>query len=141
MTAPYEGAITSTFGFLSELVEDDDLKNKLDFEKKKLQFELDRVLLSTKTNPWVDGGIKVLIALRDIIIPMLRPAGAFYLSYKGVDIAQAELAVSGDISALSMGLASAFPAWGASRHVNKNNEQRTERTKLRSAHVTEEDFD
>ncbi len=38
MPAPYESAITSTFGFLSELVTDDDLKNKLDFEKEKLKF-------------------------------------------------------------------------------------------------------
>jgi len=140
MSAPYEKAITGITGLFSELIDDDDLRAKLEFETDKLRFELDKVLLSTQTNPYVDGGVKVLIAIRDIIIPMLRPLGAAYITYMGIDMGTAELAADGEVSAFTVGLSAAFPSWGVSRHVNKNNEQKTQRVK-RGAHVTDEDFE
>ena len=123
MKMPWTSLIDSISGLAGEFIEDKDKRNELMFKVKELEFSLRESLLATKTNPWVDGFVKVLIAFRDIIIPMLRPLGAFYLSYMGVDIAQAELAAGGDVSALSGGLTAAFPAWGASRHANKNKEQ------------------
>jgi len=141
MSAPYEKAITGITGLFSELVDDDDLRAKLEFETDKLRFELDKVLLSTKTNPYVDGFVKVLIAFRDIIIPMLRPLGAAYITYMGIDMGMEELAFDGEVSAFTVGLSAAFPSWGVSRHVNKQNEQKTERAIKRGAVVTEEDFE
>ncbi len=143
MKAPYEGSIESAFGWLSELTTDDDLLAKLRHEKDKLKLELDKILLSTKTNPFVDGFVKILIAFRDIILPMLRPVGAFYLSTKGVDMAQAELAAGGDISAMSGALSAAFPGWMGSRHQNKNKSEseKTKRAKIKSSTDYDPDFD
>lgn len=128
MKMPWTSLIDNISGLASEFIEDPDKRNELMFKVKELEFSLRETLLATKTNPWVDGFVKLLIAFRDIILPMMRPLGAFYLSYMGVDMAQAELAAGGEVSALSAGLAAAFPGWGASRHVNKNKEQE-EKTK------------
>lgn len=120
---PWTSLIDNISNLAGEFIEDKDKRNELIFKVKELEFSLREALLKTKTTPFVDGFVKILIAFRDIILPMLRPVGAFYLSYMGVDMAQAELAAGGDVSALSGGLAAAFPGWGASRHVNKNKEQ------------------
>jgi hypothetical protein len=128
MKMPWESLIDNISSLAGEFIEDKDKRNDLMFKVKELEFSLRETLLATKTNPYVDGFVKVLIAFRDIILPMMRPLGAFYLSYMGVDIAQAELAAGDDISALSGGLTAAFPAWGASRHANKKHEE-TEKTK------------
>jgi len=134
--APYEKAAESAFNIIDQLVDDGDLAVKL---KHEMQIQL----LTTKTEGFVDGFVKVLFAFRDLILPILRPVGAFYLSYMGVDMAQAELAVNGDMSALSGGLAAAFPAWGASRHQNKNKSEteRTKRAKIVSSTDYDPDFD
>lgn len=134
MKMPWTSLIDSISGLASEFIEDPDKRNELMFKVQQLEFSLRETLLTTKTNPWVDGFVKILIAFRDIILPMLRPLGAFYLSYMGVDMAQIELAAGDEISTLSAGLATAFPAWGASRHVNKNKEQeeQTKRVKAQS---------
>ena len=131
--AAYEKVAESAFSIIDQVVDDGDLAVKL-----KHEFQIK--LLTTKTEGFVDGSVKILMAFRDIVLPMLRPVGAFYLSYMGVDMAQAELAVGGDISALSGGLATAFPAWGASRHANKSNEQKTKRVIARKE-LDSEDFD
>lgn len=125
---PWESLIDNISSLAGEFIEDKDKRNELIFKVKELEFSLRETLLKTKTSPFVDGFVKLLIAFRDIILPMMRPLGAFYLSYMGVDIAQGELAAGGDVSALSGGLAAAFPAWGASRHAHKKHEE-TEKTK------------
>ena len=130
--APYEKVAEGALSIIDQLVDDGDLAIKL-------KHEMQTLLLTTKTSGFVDGTVKILMALRDIVIPMLRPVGAFYLSYMGVDMATAELAANGDISALSGGLATAFPAWGASRHANKNNEQKTQRAKIAKTYDFEDD--
>ncbi len=133
--APYEKVAEGALSIIDQLIDDGDLALKL---KQEMQI----MLLTTKTTGFVDGSIKILMAFRDIVIPMLRPIGAFYLSYMGVDIALAELASGGDVSALSMGLSTAFPAWGASRHNNKNNEEKTKRVKIKTSSTDyDPDFD
>jgi len=129
--AAYEKAAESAFSIIDQLVDDGDLAVKL-----KHEFQIK--LLTTKTEGFVDGLVKILMAFRDIVLPLLRPLGAFYLSYMGVDMATAELAAGGDMSALSTGLSTAFPAWGASRHANKSNE---EKTKRRSMAISPDDPD
>jgi len=133
---PYEKVAESAFSIIDQLVDDGDLAVKL---KHEMQIKL----LTTKTDGFVDGFVKVLFAFRDLILPILRPVGAFYLSYMGVEMAQAELAVNGDMSALSGGLAAAFPAWGASRHQNKNKSEseKTKRAKIVSSTDYDPDFD
>ncbi len=133
--APYEKVAESAFSIIDQLVDDGDLAIKL-----KHEFQIQ--LLTTKTEGFVDGLVKILLAFRDIILPLLRPLGAFYLTTLGVDMGIAELASEGDISALSVGLTTAFPGWMGSRHVDKSNKQKIERDKvLRGANVTDEDFE
>jgi len=133
--ALYEKAATKAFGIIDQLVDDGDLA-------VKLKHEFQTQLLTTKTQGFVDGSVKILFAFRDLILPILRPVGAFYLTTRGVDMATAELAAGGDLSALSVGLTSAFPGWMGAREVNKGREQRVKQDRvLRGADVTDEDFE
>lgn len=121
MKAPWESAIESVTGLISEFIEDPD-------KQAELRLKLSQSLLQTTTTPKTDAFVKILIAFHDIALPMLRPLGAaamtavgLYFQYKGIDMdAGLQAVVTG-----------AFPAWGASRHINKQTEQR-ERTQRAS---------
>ncbi len=133
--APYEKVAESALSIIDQFVDDGDLA-------LKLKNELQVMLLTTKTTGFVDGFVKIMFAFRDLILPLLRPLGAFYLTTLGVDMGIAELAAEGNISAMSVGLTAAFPGWMGSRHVDKSNKQKLERDKvLRGANVTDEDFE
>lgn len=125
MKMPWESLIQSISGLAGEFIEDKDKRNELIFKVKELEFSLRESLLSTKTTPKTDAFVKLLIAFKDIILPMLRPVGAammtgfgMYCHYKGIPLDGATQVI----------MDGAFPAWGASRHVNKNKEQE-EKTK------------
>jgi hypothetical protein len=135
MSAPYSKAIEGVTNLLDQFIDDGDLRAKLDFEVQKLKFELDKLLLTTTTTPRTDSFVKILLAFRDIILPMLRPLGAAamtsfaaYCSLEGIELD----------SGLQAILYGAFPAWGASRHVNKQNEQKTKQ--YQSKHNEDDDF-
>jgi len=123
MSAPYEKLGEKAFSIIDQFVDDGDLA-------VKLKHEMQTTLLTTKTDGFVDGSIKVLFAFRDLILPILRPVGAFYLTYMGVDMATAELASGGDVSAISVGLTTAFPGWMGAREVNKGREQRINQDRI-----------
>lgn len=116
MSAPYEKAIEGFTGLVSEWITDDDLRAKLDFEGEKLRFELDKVLLSTTTHPRVDALVKILIALRDIVIPMLRPVGSMALAAFGAYCLSNDIELSDTLQVVLFG---APVGWGVSRHVEK----------------------
>jgi hypothetical protein len=125
MEMPWTSLIESITGLAGEYIEDKDKSNEIKFKIQELEFKLRESLLVTKTTPKVDAFVKVLIAFRDIILPMLRPVGAammtgfgMYCHYKGIPLDGATQVV----------MDGAFPAWGASRHVNKKHEE-TEKTK------------
>ncbi len=131
----YGKAAEGIVSIIDQFVDDGDLA-------LKLKYEMQQTLLSTKTEGFVDGFVKLMFAFRDLILPILRPVGAFYLTYMGVDMATAEMAAGGDVSAMSASLTAAFPAWGGARQMNKGQEQRIKQDKvLRGAKVTDEDFD
>lgn len=132
MKMPWESAIDGLFNLAGEWIEDKDKRNEFNFKVQELQFKLRESLLATKTTPKTDAFVKLLIAFRDIILPLLRPLGAaamtafgMYCHVNGVDIDAASQVI----------MDGAFPAWGASRHVNKQKEQ-TEQTKR---HKVEQD--
>ncbi len=125
--AVYEKAIEGITNLISEYITDDDLVAKLNFETEKLKFELDKALLSTTTTPRMDAFVKLLIATRDIIIPLLRPLGslamacfAAYCAYKHIQLPEA----------IQYALFGAPLAYGTSRHANKKDEQKTQRAKI-----------
>lgn len=121
MKAPYESAIESVTGLISEFIEDPD-------KAREFRFKLDQTLLQTTTTPKVDAFVKILIATRDIIIPMLRPLGAAAMTAAGIYMHYKQIPIDGAMHALLDG---SFPAWGTSRHINKQTEQR-ERTQRAS---------
>jgi len=137
MPAPYESAITSTFSFLSELVTDEDLKAKLEFEEAKLRFELDKTLLSTTTSPGMDSFVKLMIATRDIIIPLFRPLGSLLMAGFAAYCIAKGIMLPEYIQTMLFG---APLAYGTSRHVDKGNQQKIERSKIKSSEY-DEDFD
>lgn len=129
MSAPYEKAISSVTNLISEFITDDDLAAKLNVEMERISAGIRSELLNTTTTPKVDAFVKLLIAFKDVIVPLLRPVGAgcmtafgMYMHYRGTPLDGATQIV----------MDGAFPAWGASRHVNKQTEQKekTERHAL-----------
>jgi len=123
MKMPWESVIEGLTSLASEYIEDPDKRNEFIFKTQELDFQLKEKLLETTTTPKIDAFVKLLIAFRDIILPLLRPLGAacmtafgMYCHYKGIDM-------DGAVHAVMDG---AFPAWGASRHVYKNNELKSQ---------------
>ena len=120
MNIPVISAITDVFGKLfgvvDQLVEDKDKKNEIVLKIAELQNQLALQLIQTSTVPWVDATVKILFAVRDIILPMFRPV---------VAAAMAAYVVYAEINGITMSpmveamFAGAFPAWGASRWSEK----------------------
>lgn len=102
---------------VSEFIIDDDLRAKLDVEIKNIQLEHDRALLDTITTPRVDAFIKLLIAFKDIIIPMFRPIGSACMTGFFVYCTYYHIPLD---NGLELILGGAFPAWMTSRHVHKS---------------------
>ena len=110
------GAFKGLFGIVDQFVEDKDKKNELVFKMLELQNSLNIQLLQMKTVPWVDAAVKILFAIQNLVIPMLRPAGAAamagfaaYCAMKGIPLNPV----------LEAALAAAFPGWMYSRHQEK----------------------
>lgn len=111
---------------VSEWIEDPDKKLQVMFELTRLEHAFQVELLKQTTNPWVDGSVKFLYALRELA----RPLGAIamnifggYLIYRGVietDQINDTAAVVGGAMQL------ALPAWGTSRHLHKAQQEKEE---------------
>lgn len=109
----------SITGLISEWVEDKDLANKLNFEIIKMQNDFNLAMLQSKTNPKMDALVKFMFALKNVIIPLLRPICSFlitafgmYCHYKGIQVDPTTHAI----------LDAAFPGWMTSRHIDKSNQ-------------------
>lgn len=117
---PYESAITSITGLVSEWIEDPDKKIEFEFKMRELNFRVAESLLKTQTVPWVDATVKIMYAL----LAFIRPIGALYLSYRGIEAVDLERLGNSDIANyVNAGLGMSFPGWMLSRHKNKNKEQ------------------
>ena len=137
MKAPYESAVEGFFGVVSEFITDDDKIAELRFESDKLKFELDKVLLNTTTHPKVDALVKLLIATRDIIIPMLRPVGSIAMAGFGAYCIDKGIELSPTMQAVLFG---APVAWGTSRHIEKGKQkQRNNTSEDENADIWDED--
>lgn len=128
------GAILDTIDHISTQAMDLVSKGKVDkdaviqqaHDLQMLRAQMTKAVLETPTLSKTDAFIKILYAFKDAILPMLRPIGSFLLTvYFGDDAITT--AANGDPSSLSMVLSGAFPAWMASRHVNKTQEKKAQR--------------
>jgi hypothetical protein len=111
--------VVALSNLVSEFIEDPDKKSEIALEFKRLETDLDQALLGTVTTPKTDAFVKVLIAFRDIILPLLRPLGAAAMTGFAAYLTYHEIPIDGAVEAVLYG---AFPAWGASRHANKQKE-------------------
>lgn len=121
-------------GVISELVQDKDLAAKLINEVTLRQLDLQKAILTMPSQTKADAIVKVMYALRDVGVPLLRPIGAaamtafgIWAHYKGLDIGDAPQVI----------LDGAFPGWMASRHAGKAQQkavqERIELSKARPA--------
>jgi len=116
MKMPWEDAFTSLTGLISEFITDEDLRAKLNVQLQELETGITNQLLQTTTTPKVDAFVKILIAFKNVIIPLFRPLGAGCMTAFGMYCHYQSIPLDGATQVVMDG---AFPAWGASRHVEK----------------------
>ena len=106
----------SVVGLIQEYVKDPDLAAKLTAEIQQRQIDFSKTLLQTTTTPKTDALVKLLYALRDVVIPMFRPLGSAALTAFGAYLAYNQIPTP---EWLDAAMVAAFPGWMASRHVEK----------------------
>lgn len=131
------GVLDKGFGIIDQLVDDGDLAAKLKNQLLTEQMNFIQTLLVSKDVP---GYVKLMVALRDFILPMMRPiggfvltAGAAWMAAKGIELPDYLMAA----------MAGAFPGWVVSRHIDKKQEreQETRREEVRALARTDDAFD
>lgn len=105
-------ALTGIMGLADQYILDKDKLIEFRFRALELNIQAQETLLKTNTTPWVDAVVKLMYALNMFWRPFVGAAmtafGA-YCHYKGIEMDAALHAV----------FDGAFPAWGASRHMEK----------------------
>ena len=100
----------------SELIEDKDKKNEFAHKIMEMEADLQKELLKTKTMPKVDAFVKLVLCIKPLIRPIggaLMTAFGMYAHWKGIPIDTALHAI----------FDGALPAWGVSRHVEKQKQK------------------
>lgn len=119
VTFPGESLLTELVGLGKEFITDKDKLFELQYKAQELQHNMRLAALQQTTVPWVDSLVKLMIFIRPIGSALMTAFGA-YCHYRGIDLSEV----------VHLTFDAAFPAWGASRHVNKTNElKEKERTK------------
>jgi len=121
MEAPWESGFKALTSLISEFVVDDEKMAQIKLEVDKVEASVKSDLLKTSTTPKVDAFVKILIAFNDLIIPWFRPIGAGLMTAVGLWFHYKQIPIDGAVHAMIDG---AFPAWGASRHVNKQTQKK-----------------
>lgn len=131
MNIPIIGAVADVFsdliGLGKELIEDKDKRNEYAFRLAELRVQLAEKMLTQQTHPKADAAVKLLYAFKEILLPMMRPVGSLLLALWGASHPEQikwlhdNLGTLGDGTILS--IFGAFPAWGVSRHIEKNRKQ------------------
>lgn len=113
-------ALMSLFGVVGslggKLIEDKDKKTEFAFKTLELSEKAMEAILNTKTYPWIDGIVKLMYGLKELIIPMFRPLGSIAMAVFGAYCVTHNVHLP---DALSTALFGAPLAWGVSRHVEK----------------------
>ena len=111
-----KGLISPVTSIADKLVMDKDKYAELQFKKVELSEKRHMALLKQTTTPKIDAFVKLLMAFRDLVIPMFRPLGSMgmavfagYCITNGIEVPEYLLA--------AMGLSPI--GWGYSRHREK----------------------
>lgn len=112
--------ISPVANIADKLVMDKDKYAELQFKRVELKHDKEMKLLETTTTPTIDAWVKLLMAFKDVILPMFRPVGsaamsgfAIYCRIEGIELPPTAEAL----------MAAAFPGWMTSRHMGKKKEQ------------------
>ena len=101
---------------VSEFITDPDKQAEISLKLQELEVEKDNLLLSTSTTPQTDAFVKILIAFKNVIIPMFRPLGsAIMAGFAGYCVLH-EIMLPEYIQVMLFG---APVGWGYSRHKGK----------------------
>jgi hypothetical protein len=104
--------IDGIIGLGKEVIIDKDKQIEFEYKARELWYAQSTELLKTITLPWVDATVKLLYAFNSLWRPIVSAsmtAFAAYCAVAGVELSDTMTTV----------FASAFPAWGVSRHMNK----------------------
>lgn len=109
-----DGLFGGLFNVIDQVVVDKDKAAEIKYKVLELKHDFATTLVTQKTTPKVDATVKLMYAF----IPFFRPVGtacmtafAIYADTNGIEL-------SPTVEYILYG---AFPAWGASRHIEKKN--------------------
>jgi hypothetical protein len=129
LVGPIAELFNNLIGVGKELIVDKDKQIEFAFKIAELQAQLSEKMLTMQTTPKVDAFVKVLYAFKELILPMFRPLVS---ALPWMMLLWSPETVINTINLVSMklgepysgmiitGLYSMFPAWGYSRHKEKN---------------------
>ena len=110
------GLFAPALKIADKLVMDKDKYAELEFKKAENEHDARMALLQVTTTPNIDAFVKLMMAFRDVIIPMFRPVGSIAMAAFGAYAVQNGLDISEPVQIALFG---APLAWGASRHAEK----------------------
>lgn len=116
-----KGLISPVTNIADKLILDKDKYAELKFRELELREKRAMKLLTITTTPKIDAVVKILYTIKDVIIPMFRPLGAAAMTAFGVYAHLKGLNIDPVVQGIFDG---AFPAWGLSRHVNKQTDSK-----------------
>lgn len=121
---PFTGIFENLIKLASEAIPDKDKQVEFNFRVIEMQQQFMTLVLQTQTVPWVDALVKILAALN----MFTRPIGSALMTAFGAWAHYKQVPMDLGIHAVFDG---AFPAWGVSRHMDKNQQETTKRIESR----------
>jgi len=115
----FSALISPVTKIADKMILDKDKYAEIQLRKIELDHESRNKLLEITTTPKTDATVKLLIAFRDIVLPLLRPVGGAIMALFGMYCVNEGIEIPSEMQAVLFG---AFPMWGLSRHVNKQTE-------------------
>jgi hypothetical protein len=111
--------VTSMIGVGKELIVDKDKQIEFAFKLQEQHAALTEKLLTMQTSPKVDAFVKIMYAIQEVVLPLLRPVGSAAMTAFGVYAHTHNVQIDPAIQYIFDG---AFPGWMTSRHFNKQKE-------------------
>ncbi len=108
--------ISPVTNIASKMIMDKDKYAELQFKKVELTADAKNKLLEKTTTPNVDAAVKLMIAFRDILLPMMRPVGSLAMAAFAAYAAKNGIDLPVELQSMLYG---AFPAWGLGRQFDK----------------------
>lgn len=106
---------SNLIGLGKSLIEDKEKQAEFAYKIAELQVQVQEKILTMTTTPRMDAFVKFLYALKELILPLMRPmvstclsGFAAYAAYKHIDLGP-----------LNVVFGAAFPGWMASRGIEK----------------------